>query len=481
MCASTRIGVSMKKQGFNPYLPSWEYVPDGEPYVFGDRVYVYGSHDRFNGYAYCLNDYICWSAPVEDLSDWRYEGIIYKKTNDPKNQNGDMCLYAPDVTKGPDGRYYLYYVFDKVNIVSVAVCDTPAGEYEFYGYVHYEDGTLLSDRPGDEPQFDPGLLTEGDTTYLYTGFCMTGDTSRKGPMVTVLGPDMLTIQEAPVTIMPSEPFSQGSGFEGHEFFEASSIRKIKDTYYFIYSSIHMHELCYATSQYPSKGFVFRGTIVSNNDSYIDTYKPSDQTMFYGGNNHGSIVEIKDQWYIFYHRHTNGTNYSRQGCIEPIQILEDGSIPQVEMTSCGPNGGPLAGKGKYPAYLACNLFCNDIEAYTAGPGYWMDSRFPKITQEGKDGDVEIGYIGNMREGACAGFKYFNCKGIKKITIKVRGGFGGVFEVMTSWNGKPIGSIPIGSTNEWKEYTADIAVPDGIQALYFKYFGAWHVSFASFTLG
>lgn len=34
-----------KKQAFNPYLPSWEYIPDGEPYVFGDRVYVYGSHD----------------------------------------------------------------------------------------------------------------------------------------------------------------------------------------------------------------------------------------------------------------------------------------------------------------------------------------------------------------------------------------------------------------------------------------------------
>ena len=40
----------MKKQAFNPYLPSWEYIPDGEPYVFGDRVYIYGSHDFYNGY-----------------------------------------------------------------------------------------------------------------------------------------------------------------------------------------------------------------------------------------------------------------------------------------------------------------------------------------------------------------------------------------------------------------------------------------------
>ena len=32
----------MKNHGMNPYLPSWEYVPDGEPHVFGKRVYIYG-------------------------------------------------------------------------------------------------------------------------------------------------------------------------------------------------------------------------------------------------------------------------------------------------------------------------------------------------------------------------------------------------------------------------------------------------------
>ena len=123
----------MKKQAFNPYLPSWEYTPDCEPYVFGDRVYSYGSHDRFNSLMYCLNDYVCYSAPVDDLSDWRYEGVIYKKTDDPLNKEGLACLYAPDVTQGSDGRYYLYYVLDHVSVVSVAVSDTPAGRYEFYG------------------------------------------------------------------------------------------------------------------------------------------------------------------------------------------------------------------------------------------------------------------------------------------------------------------------------------------------------------
>ena len=81
-------------QAFNPYLPGWEYIPDGEPHVFDGRVYVYGSHDRFNGHVFCLNDYVCWSAPVDNLADWRYEGVIYKKTDDPDNRegNGRRCV-----------------------------------------------------------------------------------------------------------------------------------------------------------------------------------------------------------------------------------------------------------------------------------------------------------------------------------------------------------------------------------------------------
>ena len=470
----------MRKQGVNPYLPSWEYIPDGEPYVFGDRVYVYGSHDRFNGHAFCLNDYVCWSAPVNNLGDWRFEGVIYRKTDDPLNPDGHMCLYAPDVTVGPDGRYYLYYVLDKVSVVSVAVCDTPAGKFEFYGYVRYPDGTRLGEREGDEPQFDPGVLTEGDRTYLYTGFCPRGDRSRSGCMATVLGPDMLTIVEEPVFVLPSEPYAAGSGFEGHEYFEAPSIRKAGETYYLIYSSVVMHELCYATSKHPTRGFRYRGVIVSNNDLHIDTYKPRDKPMYYGGNNHGSIVEIGGQWFIFYHRHTNGTMFSRQGCLEPIRILEDGSIPQAEMTSCGPNGGPLIGRGEYPTYIACNLFTRDEEPYSGTYGAWMDGRFPKITQDGKDGDEEIGFIANMRDGATAGFKYFHFQGVRRVSIRVRGYCKGEFQVKTAWNGPVLGSIPVFNANIWTDFAADVAIPDGVHPLYFTYTGSGNASFASFTL-
>ena len=116
----------MTKQCFNPFLPSYEYIPDAEPHVFGNRVYIYGSHDKFNGRFFCMNDYVCYSAPVIDLSDWRYEGVIWRKKDDPLPAPWLLKqLYAPDVVQGSDGRYYLYYFKGNSGIIGVAVCDTP--------------------------------------------------------------------------------------------------------------------------------------------------------------------------------------------------------------------------------------------------------------------------------------------------------------------------------------------------------------------
>jgi len=466
-------------QGFNPYLPSWEYIPDGEPYVFGDRVYIYGSHDRFGSHAFCLNDYVCWSAPVDNLADWRCEGTSYRKTDDPLNPDGRMCLYAPDVTVGPDGRYYLYYCLDKASVVSVAWSPTPMGPFQFFGYVHDARGNRFGERPGDEGPFDPAVLTENGKTFLYTGFCASGDKTRSGARVTILGSDMLTIETEPTTVVPSEPYSTGTGFEGHAFFEASSIRKKGDTYYFVYSSVVMHELCYATSTQPTRGFRYGGVVVSNGDVGIDSYKPADRPMAYAGNNHGSIVEIAQKWYVFYHRQTDGTFFSRQACLEPLTFGAEGTIRQAEITSRGPNGGPLRGHGEYPAYIACHLYCGEERLYTAMTA-WMDNRFPKITQDGKDGDPEPGYVANMMDSATAGFKDFQLSGVRAITIRVRGYCKGAFEIRTTWDGPCLGRIPVEFTNVWTAYRGEIALPDGVHSLYFTYVGEGRASLASFTL-
>ena len=482
----------MKNQAYNPYLPLWEYVPDGEPHVFGDRIYVYGSHDLAHGCVFCLGDYVCWSAPVTDLSDWKYEGIIYSRMEDPANKDGRMVLYAPDVTQGPDKRFYLYYVYDKVNFVSVAVSDSPKGPFKFHGYVHYKSGERLGERKGDQVQFDPAVLTENGKTYMYTAFCGHDMKDRIGAMATVLASDMLTIEEEPALIVPGDCYSEKSGnvpqalkdlscpykvssienwsaYKGHEFFEASSIRKIGNKYYFIYSSVVMHELCYATSSSPTEGFVYGGVIVSNCDLHIGTYKPAETPAAYGANNHGGIEKINGEWYIFYHRHTNGTWFSRQGCAEKIRVLEDGSIPQVEITSCGLNGGPLEGKGEYPAAIACNLF-------TEKPSIYVAEGNPKVSQDGCDKEdgtpfeqKDTSYITGIIPGTTIGFKYFDFKNLKRIGLRTRAYIHGNFEIRTSPDGPSLGTITVDSSNFWETRFTDIKIPDGKSALYLKFTG------------
>lgn len=89
----------MKKQIVNPYLPFHVCEPDGEPHVFGDRVYVYGSHDEEGGNRFCKLNYEFYSAPVDDLTSWSSRGISYDKTNDPDYSEPGRFpdMYAPDV------------------------------------------------------------------------------------------------------------------------------------------------------------------------------------------------------------------------------------------------------------------------------------------------------------------------------------------------------------------------------------------------
>lgn len=475
----------MKKQVYNPFLPLYEYIPDGEPHVFGDRVYLYGSHDKEGGETFCMLDYTVYSAPVDDLSDWRCDGVIYRAEQDPEHKNRPY-MYAPDVVRGNDGKYYLYYCmsgkFGKGGYfgpISVAVCDTPAGKYEYLGFIRNPDGTPMK----KYVCFDPGAINDNGAIRIYYGtqfdleeeqnpsesasilqkememfnksreeILETHD-SVMGPVTVELEDDMLTVKTPAKHIIPYK--TKGTDFEAHPFFEASSMRKIGEKYYFIYSSKQNHELCYAVSDYPDKNFKFGGTIVSNGDIGFKGRKDEDKLNM-TGTTHGSIENINGQWYVFYHRLTHKSDYSRQACAERIIVLPDGSIPQVEITSCGLNNGPLKANGEYPAVIACNITNGHMPH---GSNSIFTFSFPNVNNCGEDR-----FIDEIKEGTVIGYKYFDFCGNNKITVTVKSTGSGVFTVNDN-----AAVIKISPCNEWTQFSAELKIVDGISSIFLKYKG------------
>ncbi|WP_040952996.1 family 43 glycosylhydrolase [Gorillibacterium massiliense] len=388
----------------NPYLPNWEYIPDGEPRVFGNRVYVYGSHDLAGSDRFCDYTLKVWSADIHDLNNWTCHGDSFHTRMDRDHESdttwSDRELYAPDVVE-KDGNYYLYaYIVGSKGCV--AVSDKPEGPFKLISTYRVPNNSaqLL-----EEGQFiDPGVLVDDDgKVYIYCGYL--------GSYMAEINADNM-VEILPNSFIPDiipvdEPFG---------FFEACSPRKVGDTYYLIYSPKMGSRLDYATSKSPTGPFQYGGTIVDNGVDYP------------GGNNHGSICQIDGQWYIFYHRMTNNTVMSRRACVERIELLPDGSIPQVEMTSLG--------------------FEQSLSPYRFTPADWAC-----VLKGGcfiTERNVIDRSIVQITTGCVIGFKYFDfgvdySSKTMEITAKVRGcGNKGKMKIVLdhSENGEVIGTCDIG---------------------------------------
>ena len=313
LCVLGALGVSSLvaslAQAANPFLPLHEYIPDSEPRVFGDRLYLYGSHDRANSTRFCDHILKVWSAPLADLNTWTDHGVVLT-TRDVEGRQDDISwsdneFYAPDLIEHR-GKYYLF-----AQIVgspcAVAVADSPAGPFKVISAIKKPEGSP-NDFGGWSQYFDPGVLVDDDgKVYLYWGF-KHAQMARLDPETMV---DILpgTYRE---NIIPLDP--------PFRFFEACSPRKIGGRYYIVYAN--GAELAYVTSDSPTGPFSYGGVIVANGgDSH-------------GGNIHGGLAQLNGQWYVTYHRQTNNTNYSRRTCVEPVTIEADGSIKRVEQTSLG---------------------------------------------------------------------------------------------------------------------------------------------------
>ncbi len=351
-------------------MPLWEHIPDGEPRVFEhngeERIYVYGSHDTLKT-TYCGLDYAVWSAPTDDMTDWRCDGVCYTSDNsDP--------LYAPDVVKKGD-TYYLYAAHDGNGRIMVAESKSPTGPF------------VNAQRAGIGA--DPAVLVDDDgRVYAYWGFgeCFAAE----------LDNDMRTIKPGTLVknIIPNcreTVFGNGKDTVDPEFgfYEAPSIRKIGNKYILVYSKRIDDDdnikclkaktngyLDYCYSDSPLSGWIHGGTIINNSGAMMIRRDGRRHRTYPTGNNHGGIMEVNGEWYVFYHRMCDNNEFCRQAMLEKIDVAFDrrgnvyigkmeynyNGIPtgcrEAEMTSQGAVTSGLDGFDIIPAGLCCYLVAGD---------------------------------------------------------------------------------------------------------------------------
>ena len=401
-------------KGANPYMPLWEHVPDGEPRVFehnGEkRVYVYGSHD-IERREYCGRNYVVWSAPVTDLTDWTCHGVSYET-------HYDSILYAPDVVKKGD-TYYLYAAEKRGGLIVVASAKAPWGPFE----------NPVETKLG----FDPGILVDDDgRVYAYWGGCAAPC------YIAELEEDMATIREGTLvsnplghSTCPWNPADDGHISLIDGFFEASSPRKVLGKYVYIFSrryekpvpELGVFEpnngfLSYRFSDSPFGPFIGGGDISFNGGEILRDAEGVGTMTYPWGNNHGSIMEVNGKWYVFYHRQTGVNEFSRQAMLEPVDVAlgSDGALyigdirylngepvssRPVEMTSQGAHVNGLDASSWISAGYAYHIHGSRQRAY-------VEPRY-----EQRD-DISTPVVG-ITSGTTVGFRYLQFGGNAPRTV------------------------------------------------------------------
>ncbi len=416
----------------NPYLPLWEYIPDGEPYVFEDpdkpgeyRVYIYGSHDT-DIVRHCGRDQVVWSAPVDDLSAWRYDGVIFKSVYDrdgnPLNEDGKGDrLFAPDVAarRGKDGKME-YFLFpsardrngDRISLI--AKSSRPDGPFEACNW------SKDNPRRGvGSVGADPACFIDDDgRVYGYWGGIRSFGAE--------LDPEtMCTVKDGCQIVSDMVSGCEQEGI--FRFYEASSMRKIEDKYVFIYSRYTnegefglpaaFYTLAYAYSDSPLGPFTYGGTLIDGRARDTDAGGNPIYTAFPFGNTHGSLCEIDGKWWLFYHRQT-GKFYSRQAMVARVDVkVEKGKGGKVTISEGEYNSEGFREEGLDPlsvsaAGWACYLTnpqgigYDDSNFFFTG-SYIKPTRFEADSYAGPFNLKQpFCPVVNNTSGSVVGYKYLN---------------------------------------------------------------------------
>jgi len=458
---------AMTVKAQNPYLPLWEHLPDGEPRVFEDpdnpgkfRAYIIGSHDVTYS-AYCGPDIRMWSAPVEDLSQWRDEGPIFTWYVDGQWDT----MFAPDLVEVKDKatgkKTYYLYPHSRGWRRTPMVCkgDRPDGPFTPINLT--EDGRQCL--PGSLIDFDPSVFIENITdkkdkdynigfrAYVFYGF-------QHSTACELDQNTMYSKREGTELIDPFIPASSADGrlldkpgseykalYQGQNpldfnFFEASSIRQVGNKYVMVFSGYSGKEyglgntnsaLRYAFGDSPLGPWRSGGVLVDSRGVVTGEDGTKLITTNFGHNTHGSIQEINGQWYVFYHRPPRGFGNARQAMVAPVKITWDkkpvakGGVVKItgydpfaknnEWVAAAADGNTYTGAevtsegfqifGLPPyAYYSAGLACFVYGGTNANE--WMQDNHD-IWNNSMD-------LAGITNGGIVGFKYFGFGGLDKDT-------------------------------------------------------------------
>lgn len=408
----------------NPIIRD-QFSADPSARVFGDRVYVYPSHDILAPEGatrkdwFCMEDYHVFFS--ENLTDWTDHGIIVQQNKVPWLLPNSYSMWAPDCIER-NGKYYLYFPStpkDTLGIgkgftIGVAVADTPTGPF------------LPQTNPVKGVRgIDPNVFIDKDgQAYLYW--------SQGNIFGAKLKENMLELDSEVKTLgdLPSKGFK-----EGPYVFERNGI------YYMTYPHVEnkIERLEYAISDNPLGPFKVMGVIMDESTTGCWT-------------NHHSIIEFKNQWYLFYHHNDYSPTFdkARSVRVDSLSFNSDGTIKKVIPT--------LRGVGVTNAVSEIQI-----------------DRYSTISKKG----VSISFVDTLDNfkgwktvfnNSDAWIQYnsvdFGKKALKSVVVKAMSSTGGLLQVYTKGiNGELIAKVKIPVTNDWKEIKVPVTnFQEGIQNLY-----------------
>lgn len=428
----------------NPILPIQHFLPDAEARQWSDgRMYLYGSNDISGRTSYCSWEYHVFSSA--DLVHWEHHGESFRSTGPDSDVPWTGApLFAPDCVYY-NGRYYLFFC-NADNSEGVAESLSPTGRFT--------DAALVEGADGDA--IDPAVLVDDDGQFYY----YWGQFHLRGAK---LRPDLHGIQpETLHTDLITEA--------GHGFHEGASIRKRNGIYYLVYTDISRGRptcMAYATSRFPLGPFTKGGIIIDNTGCDPVTW-----------NNHGSIAEFAPrstpivmegtsapsqtggQWYIFYHRSSQASQFNRRVCVESIAFNADGSIDEVEMTAQGVSG-PLPAARPIQACRAC-LLGGKVRTAAEGP----TESDPAVRER----------LALIHHGDWVAYKYLDFEAQPVRAFQARAGslaYGGEIEIhLDQPDGVLIGTCEVTRTGGWQKwgtFTCPVKGVTGVRSVYLVFKG------------